>query len=200
MLRRHAVPAPAVARRSRATCTGLTSCSNMPAACRRKEPFHPWPTVLQNAHLYPSKWPLTCYFFIPRRVKPAFRPPRVREIRVAQVSAPRPGKPVPLSPAESHCVPFRHRIFIRPPAGLPAQPTALTHAAAARLKRSTLEIRFASQFSQLSWCKGPLSQAPLCRHRELGLPVRKSRLDFPSQTGHIALRVWMPNYSVTLLR
>jgi hypothetical protein len=66
---------------------------------------------------------------------------------VAQVSAPRPGKPVPLSPAESRCVPFCRRISIRPLAWLPAGPTALTHAATARLKRPTLEIRFASQFS-----------------------------------------------------
>src|SRR5258707_14499653 len=79
-------------------------------------------------------------------MKPAFCPPRVREFRVAQVSAPRPGKPVPLSPAESRCVPFCDRISIRPLAWLPAGPTALTHAAAARLKRPTLEIRFASQF------------------------------------------------------
>jgi len=39
----------------------------------------------------PSEWPMTCYFSVPRRVKPAFCPPRVREFRVAQVSVPRPG-------------------------------------------------------------------------------------------------------------
>src|SRR5450755_1590091 len=71
------------------------------------------PTVLQNAHSYPSEWPLTCYLSILRRVKPAFCPPRVREFRVAQVSAPRPGKPVPLSPAESRCVSFCRRL-VRP--------------------------------------------------------------------------------------
>jgi DNA-binding IclR family transcriptional regulator len=54
----------------------------------------PVPSSHQNAHPHPSEWPLTCYFSIPRRVKTAFCPPRVREFRVAQVSAPRPGKPV----------------------------------------------------------------------------------------------------------
>jgi hypothetical protein len=47
---------------------------------------------------------------------------------------------------QSRCVPFCRRISIRPLAWLPAGPTALTHAAAARLKRPTLEIRFAGQF------------------------------------------------------
>ena len=61
---------------------------------------------------------MTCYFSIRHRVKPAFRPPRVREFRVTQVSAPRPGKPVLLSPAESRCVPFCRRISIRPLAWL----------------------------------------------------------------------------------
>lgn len=51
---------------------------------------------------------------MPRRVKSAFCPPRVREFRVARASAPRPGKPVSLSPAESRCVLFVCRISIRP--------------------------------------------------------------------------------------
>src|ERR1700735_3233189 len=115
-----------------------------PNASVTKRSQAPEPTVLQNAHSCPSEWPLTCYFSIPCRVKPAFCPPRVREFRVAQVSAPRPGKPVPLSPVKSRCVPFCRRISIHPLAWLPAGPTALTHAASARLKRPTLEIRFAS--------------------------------------------------------
>jgi hypothetical protein len=43
------------------------------------------PTVLQGAHPYPSEWPLTCGFCVPRRVKTAFCPCGVRSPEVLSV-------------------------------------------------------------------------------------------------------------------
>jgi hypothetical protein len=103
-------------------------------------------------------------------------------------SAPMSGKPVPLSPVESRCVPFCRRISIRPVAWLPAGPAAVAHAAAAHLKRLTLEIRLASQFftchprdslgkQQFGWTfRGLLKMSPRAATCPSCVPARPAHL------------------------
>jgi len=122
-------------------------------------------------------------------MKSAFCPPRVREFRVAQVSAPRPGKPVPLSPAESHpqAAGVGHDALRDPePAALRLTEQAIIELAAAGLKDEVIARKLGISVRTCRACIAHLiGYLDACatgfsgwhpRLRDLGFPLREARI------------------------
>ena len=112
------------------------------------------------------------------------------KFRVAQVSAPRPREPVPLSPAESRCVPFCHRISIRPSLATcwadRVDACCRSLPETAHLRNPVCEPIFhmpSQRFpgkQQFGWTVGSPRRCPL------GPPTCPSRV----RSGHRVVRVW----------